>query len=335
MNYIEEKQFSEIFKAEYRDGIDRLIEKREKSAAAIRENICKDIFLKQDYHRSRFKDMLGWPLNDESFNYKVTANQEKLSDEGDFTIYRMHFKIMDEITMTGLLFKHNDDKKRPFIISQHGGGGTPELASGIYGNSSNYNDMTQRILSLGANVFAPQLLLWNNETYGAEYDRKEVDGRLKRVGSSVTAIEIFGIMKIIDYFETQNYVTHFGMIGLSYGGFYTLFTTAVDTRIKSAISCSYFNTRKKYAWPDWTWDHSAEKFDDAEIACLVYPRNLCIELGKQDDLFDYQYGIEEFERLKNICQATDKNWLSFIGFEGKHEFSKNDEPIKKLIEQLK
>ncbi|MDY5230309.1 MAG: hypothetical protein SPH44_04215 [Eubacteriales bacterium] len=328
MKYSEDKLFSKNYKAEYKEGIERLIANREKSAAIIRENNCKNIFQNQEYHRKCFKDMLGWPLNDESFDYDVTASQEKLSDEGEYSLFRISFKIMDEITMTGLLLKYNDDEKRPFVISQHGGLGTPELTSGVYEDTCNYNDMTQRILLLGANVFAPQLLLWKQEDYEVDYDRKEIDGRLKRVGSSITAIEIFGITKIIDYFEKQDYVTNIGMVGLSYGGFYTLFTTAIDTRIKSAISCSFFNTREKYAWTDWTWDHSAEKFEDAEIACLVYPRNLCIEIGKQDELFDYQYGAEEFERLQSLCEGADDNWLSFIGFDGKHEFCKSDEPIK-------
>ena len=145
--------------------------------------------------------MLGWPLNDESFDYDVTVSQERLSDEGKYAIFRISFKIMDEITMTGLLLKYNDDEKRPFVISQHGGLGTPELIAGVYGDTCNYNEMTQRILSLGANVFAPQLLLWQQEDYGVDYDRIAIDAKLKRVGSSITAIEIFGITKIIDYFE--------------------------------------------------------------------------------------------------------------------------------------
>lgn len=335
MNYIEEKSFSEVFKAEYRDGIAKLIENREKAADKIREKNCEDIFINQEYHRKRLKDMLGWPLNDDSFDYDTTVAQEKLSDEGDYSIYRMHFKILDEITMTGLLFKYNDNKKRPFVITQHGGEGTPELISGIYGDTTNYNDMAQRVVALGANIFAPQLILWKAENYGAEYDRIALDGRLKRVGSSITAIEIFGIKKILDYFEKKDYVNNFGMVGLSYGGFYTLFTTAIDTRIKSAISCSFFNTRKNYAWPDWTWNNSAEKFNDAEVACLIYPRKLCIELGTEDALFNYQYGVDEVKRLQKICERKDDNWLSFLHYEGGHEFSKDDEPLKRLIEQLK
>ena len=40
-----------------------------------------------------------------------------------------------------------------FVISQHGGGGTPELCSDFYGDT-NYNHLTRRILSRGAVVSA-------------------------------------------------------------------------------------------------------------------------------------------------------------------------------------
>lgn len=41
-----------------------------------------------------------------------------------------------------------------------------------------------------------------------------------------------------------------GMVGLSYVGFYTLYIAALDTRIKAAVSCSFFNDRDRYPWSD-------------------------------------------------------------------------------------
>ena len=142
-------------------------------------------------------------------------------------------------------------------------------------------------------------------------------------------------MRIMDYFEKKSYISSFGMVGLSYGGFYTLFATAVDKRIKSAISCSFFNKRDIIGWSDWVWFKSAEVFDDAEIACLVYPRKLCIEIGNNDELFDYKYGIESFEKLKMICKEVGTEWVELKVFDGVHEFCTDDEPIAKLINDLK
>ena len=183
-------------------------------------------------------------------------------------------------------------------------------------------------------AFAPQLLLWNREKYGVQFDRVNIDARLKRVGSSITAVELYGLMRILDYFESKDNVSNFGMVGLSYGGFYTLFLSAIDKRIRSAISCSFFNTRDQIPWSDWTWFGSAEKFDDAEIACLVYPRKLCIEIGTNDQLFDVTYGVKSYERVLELCKDVGTDWVSFITFEGTHEFHKDDAPIKALVEEI-
>ena len=82
------------------------------------------------------------------------------------------------------------------------------------------------------------------------------------------------------------------------------------------------------------WEGSAEKLGDAEIACLVYPRDLCIEIGKNDALFDVFYGEGELERLKELCAEVGTDWLSFIKFDGTHEFCKDDEPIRRLVSQI-
>ena len=154
------------------------------------------------------------------------------------------------------------------------------------------------------------------------------------MGSSITAIEVYGITRILDYFEAQDYVSTMGMVGLSYGGFYTLFTAALDTRILSAASCSFFNTRDRFGWSDWVWQNSAEKFDDAEIACLVYPRRLWLGVGNADELFEAKYAEESFKKLEALCRTVGTDWVKLTVFDGKHEFYRNDTPILQLIEDL-
>lgn len=334
MNYREDFKDANSYKSDYLNGIKEIIKKREKDAEKIREDYFKDIFNNQEMYRNDFKNMLGWPLNERSSGTRPKAASEEISSDENVTVYRIKIEILEGLNMTGLLFK-KDNRKRPLVIAQHGGEGTPELISGIYGSSANYNDITERILKYGANVFAPQLLLWNKETYDIDYNRENLDARLKRIGSSVTAIEVYGLTRILDYFENEDYVSNFGMIGLSYGGFYTLFTAAADTRIKSAVSCSWFNNRAEYAWNDWTWFDAAKKFSDAETACLIYPRKLCIEVGIQDELFDIKSAEKEAIRLQEMCSKINKDWLDIIYFNGTHEFCKDDEPIKKLIDSIK
>ena len=328
MLYKENSDITKKYKEEYVNGFERIIRKREQQAETVRSS--HDVFENQEKYRRELCEMLGYPLIGIINEAETTVSMEKLSDEDDFSVYRMHFTILDAITLTGLFFKQNGNERKPLAIVQHGGDGTPELMSGFYENTANYNDMTERILKFGVHAFAPQLLLWDNVLC----DRRAIDARLKRVGSSVAAVEIYAIRKILDYFETKEYVKNFGMAGLSYGGFYTLFTAAVETRIKAAVSCSFFNTRDMCFASDWTWQNSAEKFDDAEIACLVYPRNLCIEVGKHDELFNCKGAELSFEKLKKKCANVGTDWVDFVEFDGLHEFCKDDEPLKHLADIL-
>lgn len=333
MNYREELHDAKQPKQAYLDGLEALIGAKQREAAKTRGEYQKRIFEDPERYRADLRRMLGWPLVDCDVVGLPSVRSEKLADEEGYSIYRMHFEILDGLEMTGLFFKMNGEERKPLVLVQHGGSGTPELIAGVYGSTSNYNDMLPRVLARGVHVFAPQLLLWENK-YEVPFDRKAIDARLKRVGSSIAAVEIYGLMRILDYFEAQAFVSCFGMVGMSYGGFYTLFLSAIDKRIKSAVSCSFFNTRDQIPWSDWTWQRSAELFDDAEIACLVYPRKLCIEIGENDQLFPYESGVKSFERLAAMCEDVGTDWLTFVGYDGKHEFCKDDAPIDRLIGHL-
>lgn len=334
MKYREEQQKTKLYKQRYLDGIERVIEQRQTEARKIRDAYTKDIFRDPVRYREDLKRMLGWPLTDRYKNGLPRVCTEKLSREDGFSVYRMQFEVLEGLTLTGLFFKADGNEKKPLVILQHGGLGTPEHIAGIYGSTTNYNGMAERVLKYGVHAFAPQLLLWGDK-YGVPFDRKELDARLKRVGSSITALEVYGIIRILDYFEAQGDCSDFGMVGLSYGGFYTLFTAALDTRIRAAISCSFFNTRDRIGWSDWVWQDSSEKFDDAEIACLVYPRRLWIRVGDADELFDSGSAAESFERMKALCRKVGTEWVDFTVFKGKHEFFADDGPIEGLIQSLR
>lgn len=334
MNYHEDKEKSKQFKEEYVSGLNRIIELRQKEAQLKRHEFCKNIFENQEFYREEFRKMLGWPLVEHFTQGLPEVKTEFLSQEDGYSIYRIHFGILPGLTLTGLFFKMGTDSPAPLVITQHGGQGTPELASGIHGDTFNYNNMIQRVINQKVHCFAPQLLLWADE-YEVSYNRDVIDAQLKRVGSSITAVEVYGITRILDYFENQNYVSSFGMVGLSYGGFYTLYTSAIDTRIKAAVSSSIFYRRDEDPRIDMTWLNSAYKFDDAEIACLVYPRNLHLEMGDHDELFNYKHTLESFEFLKEHCKDVGTDWVDLVIFDGSHEFFKNDEPVINLVEILK
>jgi dienelactone hydrolase len=76
-----------------------------------------------------------------------------------------------------------------------------------------------------------------------------------------------------------------GMTGLSYGGFYTLFFSALEPRIRVAVSSCFVNDRYRYNWEDWVWKGSATCFLDEEVAKMICPRPLFLEAGEKDEIF--------------------------------------------------
>ena len=332
MKYTEDFKKSEQYKQRYVDSIEKFIGKRQEEASFLRKKYAENILTDTEKYREDFISLLGFPLTEYDGKNIPLLKTEKLSDEEGYCIYRVSAEVLPDFCMTGLLFKRNCDGKRPLVIVQHGGEGTPELISGIYKDTHNYHDMLMRTLEKNVHVFAPQLLLWN-EQYGVPFDRETIDAKLKAVGSSITALELYSLRKFIDCFEKEDCVSSFGMVGLSYGGFYTLFASAVEKRIRSAVSCAYFNSRDNYFTSDWTWFDFSKKFNDAEIACLSYPRNLYIEVAKNDDLFDYRYAVKSFERVKEICNGNDA-WIDFSVYEGCHEFDKNEIFVDRMVHDL-
>jgi len=318
-------------KEAYLSGIENIIRHREQLADNLRIQKCMDVLANQDVYRADLQAFLGWPLTEKRPEHIPLASVEKLSEDDQCIISRVTVEVLEGYSITGLLFQL-DKKQRPLVIAQHGGDGTPEQVGNLYGDTYNYNHMIERMLAYNVNVFAPQLLLWNTDNFGVAYQRDVLDARLKNTGSSIAALEIYAITRVLDYFQSQDCVSNFGMLGLSYGGFYTLYTAAIDKRIQSAVACSFSHTSKQSRC-DWTWRRFRESFSDAEIACLVYPRRLSLEMGDTDPLFDLKDLEKEVLRLNQLA-GNEKDWFKYSPFAGGHEFCWDDKPLKILAEDI-
>ena len=201
------------------------------------------------------------------------------------------------------------------------------------------------MLAHGACAFAPQLLLWNCDpkvtlqpVHDIPHQRRSVDYDLKRFGTSITALEIKGIMNAITFLSTLPFIDgeKIGMTGISYGGYFTLHTMAADTRIKAGLSNACFNDRNAYPWGDWTYPNCANTFHDAEVAGLCAPRRLYVTVGKTDTLFDYQKAIPESERVRKYFDAFGcPESFVFEAWDGGHTIPSSDECIDFMFSAFK
>lgn len=276
--------------------------------------------------------MLGWPLN-EPPQPILSVKEIPVFKDDKVVITRVLLEIFKNFRFYGIMYTHRGENPLPAAVSQHGGDGTPELCSSFF-NSSNYNDMTLRLFHQGINVFAPQTLLWCKERYGPDIHRGEHDNTLKQLGGSIAALEIYCIQRVLDYLESREDCNGtLGMSGLSYGGFYTLYAAACDTRIKAALACSHFNDRVRYDWSDKVWNNAANTFLDAEVGALVCPRSLRIEVGSYDEIFSPETAKAEYLRLRKYYTEASDN-LQFNIFKGGHEFCPEDSGVIWFADKL-
>lgn len=287
--------------------------------------------------RRAFIRMLGWPLTSRRPKSPPAARLEHVADDDLGSIHRVWIETLPGLHTYGLFFQPKDvPPPHPLVISQHGGGGTPELCSGVSGDSANYNDMTRRLLRRGAAVFAPQLLLWT-EAHGPKHDRAWYDRRLKNMGGSIAALEIHRISRSLDYFASRADIdpARMGIIGLSYGGFYALFTAAADPRLRVTVSSCFFSDRRHYDWPDWTWFDAMNRFQDAEVAQLVCPRALYIEVGQKDQVFDIRHPGPEAEKVSSAYERLGvPDRFRYHEHPGDHELNKAAAPFDFLFGHL-
>ncbi len=332
------------YRKNYIDGIKAFINRKNCEGYKSREDFMPvECFAEKiEEYRKQYIKMLGI----EKFDFEGCPESEMifLDEDSDCRIYRVVVYVTKEIPFSGILMIPHGTPKAPLVIAQHGGGGTPELCSDMNGKN-NYNKMVRRLLKKGAVVFAPQLLLWNyteiietQPLHNIAYDRRTMDNELKRFGASITALEIKGIMNSITFLSKLECVEeeNIGMVGISYGGYFTLHTMAADTRIKAGYSNACFNDRNKYSWFDWCYKNSANTFQDAEVAALCAPRKLYVAVGKEDELFDYNTSIPEGERVRKYYSSLGcADNYCFLVWQGGHTLTSSDEGFDFMFSAFK
>jgi dienelactone hydrolase len=136
------------------------------------------------------------------------------------------------------------------------------------------------------------------------------------LGETMIGWRVRDVMRTLDYIATRPDldVNRVGCMGISGGGTATLFTAALEPRIRAAMVSGYLNTFRdsvgslahcidNYVPGILNW---AEMHD---IAGLVAPRPLFVESGEQDNIFPIAASLESFKQVHEIYgvfQAVDR-----------------------------
>jgi dienelactone hydrolase len=155
-----------------------------------------------------------------------------------------------------------------------------------------------------------------------------VGGSALLLGETILGWRVYDTMRAIDWIGTRPELdrARVGCLGCSGGGTCTLFTAALDSRVRAAMVSSYLNTFRdsimsvshcidNYVPGILNW---AEMYD---VAGLVAPRPLFAEGGLRDEIFPIAATRASFERVKKVYEifgAADRTELEV--FDGPHGF---------------
>jgi len=155
-----------------------------------------------------------------------------------------------------------------------------------------------------------------------------VAGSALMLGQTMIGWRVWDIMRTVDYIATRSELdaNRVGCMGISGGGTATLFSTALEPRLRVALVSGYLNTFRdsvgslahcidNYVPGILNW---AEMYD---IGGLIAPRPLFVESGEKDNIFPIQASIESFGHVRDIYAtfgATDR--IEQEVFPGEHSF---------------
>lgn len=257
---------------------------------------------------------------------------EKAGEDKYSTIYRVWIEVIQGIHTYGLyLVPKNTDGEIPLIVAIQGGGGNPEAICGL-DTRVNYHNFGYEAVKRGYAVWAPGLTMlsaYAKDPEIPEISREILDSQLKRVGSSIIGLEIH---KIIESTRTlinarqEIDANNVGMTGLSWGGFFTMYSSALAPFIKAAAPSGYFRNSKDdleniLDTESTSSIYSFKGFGHFQTIGMICPRPCLVQLGENDTLFDLEGARIEAEKAEALYKKlgiADK--FIFDVHAGGHEF---------------
>ncbi len=211
---------------------------------------------------------------------------------------------------------------------------TPDKAANIAAHNCNYGEQMAR---KGFLTISPDLRAFGERSDGGDPypGRDKCNVHFIRgvvLGVNTLTLNIWDIKCCVDYLETRPEVDpgRIGMMGLSQGGTMTTWATAAEPRIKAADIIGYLNPWERFGINRANFCGSQivpeifKWLDTHDIAGLIAPRPLLVEMGYHDTCFFIEDQLISYRAVKRIYEAAgaaDDLWLDL--HPGEHGFAGN------------
>ncbi|MGC8971357.1 MAG: alpha/beta hydrolase family protein [bacterium] len=290
--------------------------------------------------RNKLVELLG------GFPDRVPLEAEVL-EEREFDSYireRIIFNSAPDVSVVGyLLIPKGVELPAPGVIALHGHGYGKDDIVGIWEDGTDrtipdgyQKDFAISLVKSGFVTFAIEQACFGERREPEDIAKDKYQSSCRKVsfwamllGKTVIGMRVWDVMRAIDYLETRKEVktSSIGIMGISGGGMTSLFSSALDERVKAVVVSGYLNTFKDSILSVYHCECNyipgilkyAEMYD---VACLIAPRALLVESGTKDNIFPIkatEFSISKVKKAYEILGVSEK--LDVDIFEGRHQIS--------------
>lgn len=281
----------------------------------------------------------------EAATVEPAATHLNTVDKGDYMRHKVAISTAAHTRMpVYLLIPKIGTSPYPSVLALHGHGYGAKDIVGLWEDGSErdtpdgyHRDFAVTLCRAGFAVAAPEISCFGERQSDYSYLDTEAGQPIPTtceqtaalalyLGGTVIGLRVRDGIRLVDYLQTRDEfdTDRLGAMGISGGGMHTLFSAAIDTRIRAAVISGYFSTFKDSVL---AMQHcpcnivpGLSAFGEmSDLAGLIAPRPLFIESGSHDPIFPVnaaRRGTDELRRVYGAFGAASNVGHSI--FEGRH-----------------
>lgn len=288
------------------DGLDRFVSRELSLSLERRQALWKrDFSSRKAYEKSvaanreRFRKIIGVVDPRVAFHSPALdatlAQPALVAETPAYKVYAVRWPVLPGVDAEGLLLQPRGTVAAR-VIALPDADWTPEMLAGLAPGVPPAAQFARRLAENGCVVLVP-VLIDRNDTWSGSPRFGRTKGQSHRefvyrmafeMGRHLIGYEVQKVLAAVDWFASATPRSAVGVFGYGEGALIALAAAASDTRIDAAAVSGYFQSRQE-VWREPlyrnVWGLLSE-FGDAELAGLVAPRRLVIEVARGPEVPD-------------------------------------------------
>ncbi len=235
-------------------------------------------------NRHKLQQMLGLADRRNQFSapsLQATTERSALVGQGPgYEIFAVRWPAFGNVHGEGLLLAPTGRKPIAGVIALPHCDVTPEQLCGLTEGLAKREQFARRLAENGCLVVVPTLIDRAVKQNGIS-NREWIQRAAYEMGRTMTGYEVNKVLALVDWLAESREPLPIGAIGWGDGGLIACYATAVDPRIDAVCVSGALGNM------DQLWDQPVDRmvfslltrFGDAELAAMIAPRSLVVEVG--------------------------------------------------------